>query len=125
MSKEKELLFSVTAKDFDFSYTKGTGKGGQKRNKTETAVHCKHKDSGARGYSDATRSQHKNKIDAFAKCIETKEFKAWHRIETAKRMGLLKQAEEEAQRQMRFINVEMLKDGEWVPYTEETENEGS
>ena len=125
MSKEKELLFSVTAKDFDFSYTKGTGKGGQKRNKTETAVHCKHKDSGARGYSDATRSQHKNKIDAFTKCIETKEFKAWHQIETAKRMGLLKQAEEEAQRQMRFIKVEMFKDGEWVPYTEETENEGS
>jgi len=125
MSKEKELLFSVTAKDFDFSYTKGTGKGGQKRNKTETAVHCKHRESGARGYSDATRSQHKNKIDAFTKCIETKEFKAWHRLETNKHMGLLKQAEEEADRQMRFINVEMFKDGKWVPYSEETENEGS
>ena len=31
--KKKELLFSVTAADCDWSYTKGTGAGGQKKTK--------------------------------------------------------------------------------------------
>lgn len=29
---KKELLFSLTEKDFDFSYSHGTGCGGQARN---------------------------------------------------------------------------------------------
>lgn len=113
MSK-KELLFSITAKDFDFKYTRGTGKGGQKKNKTASAVHCKHKASGSAGYSEATRSQHKNKIDAFTKCVETEKFKAWHRLEIAKYTGALAAAKDEAERQMRFIKVEVQHEGKWT-----------
>nr|WP_298657373.1 peptide chain release factor-like protein [uncultured Flavobacterium sp.] len=69
MKKEKELLFSVTKEDCDWSYTKGTGSGGQKRNKTSSAVHCTHRESGAKGYSEASRSQLDNKRDAFLKGI--------------------------------------------------------
>ena len=49
MKKEstRQLLFSVTANDCDWSYTRGTGNGGQKKNKTNSAVHCKHRASGA------------------------------------------------------------------------------
>jgi hypothetical protein len=39
----------------------GTGRGGQKRNKTETAVRLTHLPSGQTGTSDETRSQHTNK----------------------------------------------------------------
>ena len=74
--KKRELLFSVTAKDCEWSYTKGTGAGGQKRNKTSSAVHCTHRPSGAHGYSEASRSQHDNKREAFVKMAESKEFQS-------------------------------------------------
>ena len=119
---EKTLLFSVTAKDCEFSYTRGTGPGGQKRNKTSSAVHCIHIASGARAYSDITRSQHDNKIDAFRKMTQTKEFKKWHRLEIMRRMGTLTQVEDYVEREMRRIKTETRVDGKWVendgPYTD-------
>ena len=39
---------------------RGTGPGGQKRNKTESAVTVTHPESGISGSSDETRSQHSN-----------------------------------------------------------------
>jgi len=117
MSTNKSLLFSVTAKDCDFSYTRGTGPGGQKRNKTSSAVHCVHRDSGARSYSDTTRSQHDNKRDAFLKMVDTPEFKKWHRLETMRRMGTLALVEDNVEREMnrpsRF-RTEIRIDGRWV-----------
>ena len=77
----RELLFSVTADDCRFDYYRGTGKGGQKRNKTSSAVRCTHKESSAVGQSDDTRSQHENKQIAFRRMAETPEFKRWHRAE--------------------------------------------
>ena len=44
MSK-KQLLFSITKKDLVITYYKASGKGGQNRNKRETAVRIQHKDS--------------------------------------------------------------------------------
>lgn len=83
----RSLLFSVTKRDCRWDYFRGTGKGGQKRNKTSSGVRCTHIASGAVGQSDDTRSQYKNKIIAFKRMSETKEFKKWHKIETAKHMG--------------------------------------
>lgn len=74
----KQNILSVTAKDCEFSFARGSGKGGQKRNKTSTAARCKHKESGAVGYSDDTRSQHDNKKKAFVRMTETREFSEWH-----------------------------------------------
>lgn len=83
----KELLFSVTASDCDWQYLRGTGPGGQKRNKTESKVRCVHRASGAVGESDLTRSQAQNKQIAFRKMAESKEFRIWHKIETARYLG--------------------------------------
>ena len=118
----KELLFSVTASDCEFIYTKGTGAGGQKRNKTSSAVHCIHKESGARGYSEATRSQHDNKRDAFCKMAATKKFTDWQHIEAMRRMGRLKEIEREVDRSLSpdKIRVEHRVDGKWTKFEGES-----
>ena len=111
----KELLFSITANDCEWSYTRGTGKGGQKKNKTSSAVHCMHRPSGAHGYSEASRSQRENKEDAFRKMAETKEFQDWMRLETARRSGKLIEIEENVKREMKRIIVEVKdEEGRWT-----------
>lgn len=111
----KELLFSVTAKDCEWNYTKGSGAGGQKRNKTSSAVHCLHPPSGARGYSEASRSQHDNKKDAFLKMTQTKEFKDWLHMEGLRASGRMVQIESEVNRMMQpsKLKIEVKEDGVW------------
>lgn len=116
--KERQLLFSVTKDDCDWSYTKGTGTGGQKKNKTASAVHCKHKASGARGYSEASRSQHDNKRDAFAKMCETEVFKKWHKLETLRRTGMMDQIDRNVERELTKIRLEIRVDGKWTEVKE-------
>jgi protein subunit release factor B len=112
--EKKEILFSVTAADCEWSYTKGTGAGGQKRNKTSSAVHCNHRPSGASGYSESSRSQLDNKRDAFVKMAETKEFKTWHRLETMRRNGQMAQVDAYVEREIKKVKVEGKVDGKWV-----------
>ena len=121
MSRSKELLFSVGASDCEWSYTRGAGKGGQKKNKTSSAVHCTHRPSGAHGYSEASRSQLENKQEAFRKMAESKEFKAWWKIEVARKTGQLYEIEQEVERQMRNVRVEGKdEDGKWVELKDES-----
>lgn len=115
-NKERKLLFSVTAKDCEWSYTKGSGPGGQKKNKTSSAVHCHHRPSGARGYSEASRSQLDNKQDAFEKMANTVEFRRWNQLEAMKRMGQLEELERKLEEDMRPWNLkyETKVDGVWT-----------
>lgn len=123
MDNKKELLFSVTKEDCNWSYTKGTGAGGQKRNKTSSAVHCTHKASGAKGYSESSRSQLENKRDAFLKMIETKTFKEWHRMEVMRRTGKLIAIEKQVENEMKKVKVEMKSDeGLWQEWDESKAN---
>ena len=46
---------------------RGTGPGGQKRNKTESAARVTHMESGISAFDDQTRSQHQNRHRALAK----------------------------------------------------------
>jgi protein subunit release factor B len=113
----KELLFSVTAKDCDWDYMRGTGPGGQKRNKTESKVRCTHRESGAVGESDQTRSQHENRRIAFLKMSETKTFKTWHKIKCARLVGEQMSIEEIVEKQMHSGNIKVeTKDehGRWI-----------
>ena len=116
---ERKLLFSVTKDDCDWSYTKGTGAGGQKRNKTSSAVHCKHRASGAKGYSEASRSQPENKRDAFVKMVNTEEFKRWHKTETMKRTGLMAAIDQKVAEELTKIKIEIRIDGKWVEVRED------
>jgi protein subunit release factor B len=81
------LLFSLTKKDFEIETFRSGGKGGQNVNKVETGVRIYHRDSGAVGRAVDTRHQAKNKELAFIRCVNSKEFKAWHKAEVARRLG--------------------------------------
>jgi protein subunit release factor B len=74
-TKVREKILSVTLKDCDVQTKRGSGKGGQHRNKRDTAVRIVHRASGAVGESQEQRSQLQNKQTAFRRMAETKEFK--------------------------------------------------
>lgn len=57
----KQLLFSVTKKDLIVETFRGSGKGGQHRNKNDTVVRITHPESRAVGKSEDERSQLQNK----------------------------------------------------------------
>ena len=115
----KEILFSVTANDCEWSYTKGTGSGGQKKNKTSSAVHCMHRPSGAHGYSEASRSQLDNKREAFVKMANSKEFKEWHKMETMRRNGQMAVIDAIVEREVKKFKIEVHDEqGRWTQVKE-------
>lgn len=72
----KRKLLSVTLKDCDVQTKRGSGKGGQNRNKRDTAVRIVHRASGAVGESQEERSQLQNKRTAFLRMTATPAFQS-------------------------------------------------
>ena len=115
MGDAKPIL-SLTAADFRWDFSRGTGKGGQKRNKTSSKARCVHVPSGAEGVSDETRSQHQNRQAAFLKCVACAAFKAWIRIEVARISGATAELERKVDAALRQVTVEVHDEaGRWVP----------
>lgn len=114
MTSDRKPLFSITARDCDWSYTRGTGAGGQKRNKTSSAVHCHHRASGAHGYSEASRSQHDNRRDAFEKMVATDQFQKWIKLEFMRRSGELMEIERKVEQELTKVKTEIKIDGRWT-----------
>lgn len=83
MKKERELLHSITKNDFTIQPFKGSGPGGQHRNKNATAIRLIHNESGVQAESQKHKSQRQNRKEAFNKLINSPEFRKWHRIKTA------------------------------------------
>jgi len=81
----KELLFSITKKDFEISYYSGSGAGGQHRNKHKNCVRIIHKPSGAMATGADSKSLDQNKKNAFKRLTNNDKFKSWLKIEIAKR----------------------------------------
>jgi protein subunit release factor B len=103
----RKLLFSVTRDNCEWSYTRGTGNGGQARNKTSSAVHCIHPPSGAHGYAEDQRSQLQNRQLAFERMAKTKEFQTWNRTEARRVMGIQADIEAKVDAKMRQIRIEI------------------
>lgn len=82
-----KLLFTVTKKDLIRQTFRSGGKGGQNQNKVESGVRFIHPPSQARGEARDTRDQKTNERNAFLRLVESKEFKNWHKVECARRMG--------------------------------------
>jgi protein subunit release factor A len=102
---EKQLLFSLTAKNFEFQTFCVGGHGGQNVNAKRVGVRCVHPASGARAEHRDGRSQEDNKRAAFRKCTETPQFKAWHKVETMRRLGQLKGIEQAVDEAMQPQNL--------------------
>lgn len=68
---------SLTRKDFEVTFYKGSGGGGQKRNKTMSGVRIKHIASGILATDCSTPSQATNKGRAFTRLSEDRRFRAW------------------------------------------------
>ena len=85
----KERIFSVGARDCRWDYYRGSGKGGQHRNKKSTAVRCVHIASGAVGCAEDQREQKQNKRLAFERMARTQTFQRWAKAEGLKRLGIL------------------------------------
>lgn len=98
---KRELLFTVKADDCRWEYFRGSGAGGQHRNKTDSAARCTHEPSGAVGVAQDTRSQHENRKLAFGRMARSDKFQAWLKVEAARLTGATLAAEEAAERAMR------------------------
>lgn len=113
--KNKKLLFSVTKKDFEFSYFCAGGPGGQHQNKTFSACRIVHKASGAIGEGREYRSQVQNKKAAFNRLVNTTKFKNWIKIEAGRHLGK-ETPEEYAEREIKNINnikIEVRENNKW------------
>lgn len=111
----KELLFSVTKNDFDWTYFRASGAGGQHRNTTDSAVRCIHRASGAMGVASEERSQHQNKKLAFGRCVRSKQFQGWLKVK-ASEMMMEESIEQKVNRLMddKLIKTEIKNDkGQW------------
>lgn len=112
----RQHLVSVGAKDCRWDYFRGSGAGGQKKNKTASAVRCTHTESKAVGQASDTRSQLKNKQLAFGRMVRTPQFQKWLRIANAKATGKTVDLEKVVENEMRESNlrVEGKKDKKWI-----------
>ena len=104
---EKKLLFSLTAKDFEFQYFCVGGNGGQNVNAKKVGCRCIHKASGAVAEHRDGRDQYRNKQAAFEKCANTEKFKTWHRIECMRRLGQLKAIDQSVDEAMSEKNLKI------------------
>ena len=113
----RKLLFSVTAADCEWDYYKGSGAGGQKRNKTSNAVRCRHRASGAMGQSEDSRSQYDNKRSAFKRMVKTDKFQNWLKIEKSRRLGIEAEIEREVNKMMKLDKLRFEvrdEEGRWT-----------
>lgn len=80
---DKNLIFSINKKDLKIEYYRGSGKGGQKRNKTSSAVRITHPASGATAKCEDQRSQTQNERIALKRLVNNDRFKQWVRVQAA------------------------------------------
>lgn len=112
----KKLILSLTAADMNWDFFRAGGKGGQNQNKRSTGVRCKHLPSGAVGEARDGRTQAANRKAAFRRCVETRKFRDWLKVECARRLGVLEEIERIVEEQMNPNNmqVEVREKGRWI-----------
>lgn len=75
---KRELLFSITKKDFEITYFSGKGKGGQHRNKHQNCVRLKHKESGVIATGQSNKERKSNIREALHNLLKNGKFKMWY-----------------------------------------------
>lgn len=105
---EREKIFSLTNKDFKIDYYRGTGKGGQKRNKTSSACRITHMKTGISASCEDGRSQYQNKMTAFKRLCDNEKFKKWIKIEAMRKIGQLETKEQIEKRINEMLKRDLL-----------------
>jgi protein subunit release factor B len=112
---KKELLYSLTKKDFKLQTFRSGGPGGQHQNKTDSGVRITHKVSGGVGESRQFKSQYQNRKAALKRLINHPKFKIWnnrkcHEIISGKTLDdIIQEMMEEKNLKFEIINDE----GKW------------
>ena len=112
----KQLLFRLTKKDFEVEPFRGSGNGGQNRNKVMSCCRIYHRASGAVAEGKEQRDFPQNKKAAFKRLLEKPEFLKWHKIQCAKALGTYIDIDNWVKDQMDFKNLRFEKqvDGKWT-----------
>ena len=110
----RELLFSVTMKDLEMQTFSVGGAGGGGKDTSNSGVRLIHAASGARGECREHRSNTANKRKAFERLVASKEFKAWHKLECARRMGQRVETPEQIMERVDAMIEQGLKNGQIV-----------
>lgn len=91
---DRQKLLTLSKKDFRIEHYRGSGKGGQHRNKTDSACRITHIITGISACSEQERSQFQNKKIAFKRLCDKPEFKQWLKIESMRAAGIMKTEEQ-------------------------------
>lgn len=112
----KHKLITITKDDFDIQAIRAGGKGGQKQNKTSSAIRMVHRASGAMAVARDARSQKTNLREAFSRCIHTDIFQKWLKIEICRKSGVLDEIEKRVEESMsqNLIKTEVVENERWV-----------
>ena len=116
MNKKREVIYTLTKKDFEVQHYRGSGPGGQNRNKNSTAVRIQHPESGAVGECSEHKSQRQNKKAALERLTKHYKFKIWHQ-QKVREYDNKKTIEQEVEEMMKPENIKTdIKDenGKWV-----------
>lgn len=110
----KKTVFSLTAKDFKIEFFRGSGAGGQHRNKTSSCCRITHEESGVSCVGTEFREQHRNRELAFKRLCDNKFFKAWCALR-ASEIENGKTIEQEVEESMRPENLKITikENGQW------------
>ncbi len=120
MSK-KELLFSVTKKDFKVDWFSGTGAGGQGRNKLMNSCRLTHIASGAMSTGQSNKSRVANQKEAFRGVLDHPKFKLWYNQKVMECISG-ETIEEKVEKSMQSENlmIEMKEFKKWKEVSEES-----
>jgi protein subunit release factor A len=114
----KQLILSITKKDFRIDTFRSGGSGGQHQNTTDSGVRIVHIESGAVGESRTERSQLHNKKLAFNRLVKSPKFKIWLNRKLYE-ISESKTIEEIVDESMHNSNLKIEcrdKDNKWINY---------
>lgn len=115
----RELLFSVTKKDFIIEPYKGSGKGGQHRNKTMSCCRIKHPESGAVARACEERDFHRNRKMAFRRLALSEKFQSWRKRKACELLHGVKETEKKIKKALvpENIKLEEREDNQWIEHS--------
>lgn len=119
----RQLLFSITKKDFEITYFSGTGAGGQYRNKHQNCVRLFHPESGVRVTGQSHRERLSNLSEAFHNFVNHPKFKVWHKrraLEVMEGRRIEDKVDEMMSRDGDFVVESRDENGNWINELDDT-----